>query len=205
MGGDDRQLRFSTSGGATSPGASLINDPYQNNFVLQLNGSNRIEVGPTLITLNGNVLCGAVTMSSATVANALTCTSLTTNEIDLSMPGLSTNIMVNGAGRLSFTQLNTRVLGDLEVTGNLSVSGTGGGATLSAPVGSGLTIDGNDILLNHDNSIIAGFDEKVASSGTWNANGNFWDAYYTYPPGHNHFILARPMQRSSFPFKAKRP
>ena len=119
-----------------------------------------------------------MTASSATVANALTCGSLTTNEIDLSMPGLSSNIMVNGASRLSFTQLNTRVLGDLEVTGNLSVSGTGGGATLSAPVGSGLTIDGNDILLNHDNSI-AGFDEKVANSGTWNANGNFWDAYYT--------------------------
>ena len=95
--------------------------------------------------------------------------------------------MVNGASRLSFTQLNTRVLGDLEVTGNLSVSGTGGGATLSAPVGSGLTIDGNDILLNHDNSIIAGFDEKVANNGTWNANGNFWDAYYTYPPGHTSF------------------
>ena len=105
----------------------------------------------------------------------------------MSMPGLSSNIMVNGSGRLRSTQLNTRVLGDLEVTGNLSVSGTGGGATLSAPVGSGLTIDGNDILLNHDNSIIAGFDEKVASSGTWNANGNFWDAYYTYPPGHKSF------------------
>ena len=95
--------------------------------------------------------------------------------------------MVNGSGRLSFTQLNTRVLGDLEVTGNLSVSGTGGGTSLSAPVGSGLTIDGSDILLNHDNSIIAGFDEKVASSGTWNTNGNLWDAYYSYPAGHKSF------------------
>ena len=121
-------------------------------------------MGPNLITLNGSVLCGAMTASSATVANALTCGSLTTNEIDLSMPGLSSNIMVNGASRLSFTQLNTRVLGDLEVTGNLSVSGTGGGTSLSTPVGSGLTVDGSDILLNHDNSIIAGFDEK---SGQW--------------------------------------
>ena len=150
---------MSTSDGATSPGASLINDPYHKNCLLQLNGSDRIEVGPTLITLNGNVLCGAITVSSATVANALACASLTTNEIDLSMPGLSSTSMVNGASRLSCTQLNTRVLGDIAVTGNLSVSGTGGGATLSAPVGSGLTIDGNDILLNHDNSIIAGFDE----------------------------------------------
>ena len=55
---------------------------------------------------------------------------------------------------------------------------------MSAPVGSGLTVNSSDMLLNHDNSIIAGFDEKAANSGTWNANGNFWDAYYTYPPGH---------------------
>ena len=38
-GGDDSQIMFSTSDGATSPGASLINDPYQNKFVLQLHGS----------------------------------------------------------------------------------------------------------------------------------------------------------------------
>ena len=67
------------------------------------------------------------------------------------------------------------------------MSGTGGGTSLSAPIGSGLTLNGNDILLNHDNSIIVGFDEKVASNGNWNANGNFWDAYYTYPTGHTSF------------------
>ena len=130
------------------------------------------------------MFCGLVTASSATIANALTCASLATNEINLSMPGLSSNITVNGSSRLSFTQLNTQILGDLEVTGNLSVSGTGGGTSLSTPVGSGLTVNGSDILLNHDNSIIAGFDETVANSGTWNTNGNFWDAYYSYPPGH---------------------
>ena len=59
-------------------------------------------------------------MSSATVANALTCVSLTTNEIDLSMPGMSSNIMVNGTSRLSFTQLKTQVHNDLEVLGNIS-------------------------------------------------------------------------------------
>ena len=108
-GGDDSQILFSTSDGAITPGASLINDPFQNSFVLQLNGSDRINVGPSLITLNGNVLCGAVTMSSATVANAVTCASLTTNEIDLSMPGLSSNILVGGSNRLSFTQLKTQI------------------------------------------------------------------------------------------------
>ena len=59
-------------------------------------------------------------MSSATVANALTCASLTTNEIDLSMPGRSSNIMVNGTNRLSFTQLKTQVHNDFEVLGNIS-------------------------------------------------------------------------------------
>ena len=159
----------------------MINDPYQNSFLLKLNGSDRINVGPSLITLNGSVACGAmsldtilnltttglashiqlngsdritlnqtnttlhgevacgplsassatvggaITASSATVVNTVSCASLTANEINLSMPGLSSNIMVNGAGRLSFTQLNTRILGDLEVTGNVTVNGTGGG------------------------------------------------------------------------------
>ena len=58
---------------------------------------------------------------------------------------------------------------------------------MSTPVGSGLTVNGNDILLDHDNSIIVGFDEKVASSGTWSNNGNFWEAYYSYPAGHKSF------------------
>ena len=35
--------------------------------------------------------------------------------------------------RLSFTQLKTQILGDLEVTGNLSVSGTGGGSVDLTP------------------------------------------------------------------------
>ena len=180
-GGDSSQILFSTSDGATNPGASLINDPYQNSFLLKLNGSDRINVGPSLITLNGSVACGAMsldtilnltttglashiqlngsdritlnqtnitlhgdvacgplsassatvggamTASSLTTVNAVTCGSLTTNEINLSTPGLSSNIMVNGAGRLSFTQLNTQILGDLEVTGNLTSANGGGG------------------------------------------------------------------------------
>ena len=32
-----------------------------------------------------------------------------------------------------------------------------------------------------------GLVKKGANNGTWNANGNFWDAYYTYPPGHKSF------------------
>ena len=121
------------------------------------------------------------------------------------MPGLSSNIMVNGANRLSVTQLNTHVLGDLEVTGNLSVSGTGGGTSLSAPVGSGLTIDGNDILLNHDNSITVGFDEKwpVAARGTRMATSGTRTT--AIPPDINHFTLARSMQRLVLPCLGKLP
>ena len=38
--------------------------------------------------------------------------------------------MVKGGGRFSSTQLNTRILGDLEVTGKLTVSGSGGGGSV---------------------------------------------------------------------------
>ena len=67
----------------------------------------------------------------ATVTNAVPCGTLTTDEIQLQMPGLSTNVMVNGAARMSFTQLKTQVLGDLEVTGNLTSANGGGTIDLS--------------------------------------------------------------------------
>ena len=72
-----------------------------------------------------------MTASSATVTNAVSCGTLTTDEIQLQMPGLSTNVMVNGAARMSFTQLKTQVLGDLEVTGNLTSANGGGTVDLS--------------------------------------------------------------------------
>ena len=124
-----------------------------------------------------------MTASSATIANTVSCATLTTNEINLSMPGLSSNIMVNGAGRLSFTQLNTRILGDLEVIGNLTVSGTGGGELLSAPVRSGPTVSGSDLLFNHDHATTIGFGDAVYVSG-WASDANRFDGYYTYPSGH---------------------
>ena len=193
-GGDDSKIDFSTADGATTPGASLINDPYQNTFVVQLNGSDRINVEPSLITLNGSVACGALKINgldtvsldgsnncvfsrpclfpsgftsagtcgfqSNVVMNAVQMSSLTTPSINIQMPGLASHIEVDSAARVSFTQTETQLHGDVSITGNLTVGGTGGGTSLSAPVGSGLTINGNDILFNHDNSIIAGFDEK---------------------------------------------
>mgnify|MGYP006888609562 CR=1 FL=1 len=124
-------------------------------------------------------------VSTATVTNAVSCGSLTTNEINLSTPGLSSNIMVNGAGRLSFTQPNTRIFGDLDVTGNLT-SANGGGGSLSAPVCSALALNGNEILLNHDNAATIGFGDAVYVSG-WASDTNRFDGYYTYPSSHQGF------------------
>ena len=220
-GGDDSQIDFSTADGATTPGATLYNDPYTNLFVVRLNGANRIDVEPALITLHGSVACGALKINNldtvsldgsnncvlhrpcqfpngftsagvcgfqnTVVMNDVQMNSLSTPSINIQMPGLASHIEVDSAARVSFTQTETQLHGDVSITGNLTVGGTGGGTSLSAPVGSGLTINGNDILLNHDNSYIVGFDDKVASSGTWNNNGNFWDAYYTHPAGHRSF------------------
>ena len=36
-----------------------------------------------------------------------------------------------------------------------------------------------------------GLMKNVASSGTWNATGNFWDAYYAYPAGHKSFYSSQ--------------
>ena len=100
----------------------------------------RITLNQTNTTLHGGIACGPLSASSvtsggammastATITNAVSCASLATSEINMSMPGLSSDITVNGAGRLSSTQLNTRILGDLEVTGNLS-SANGGGRSV---------------------------------------------------------------------------
>ena len=100
--------------------------------------------------------------------------SLTTPAINIQMSGLASHISVNDVSRISFTQLDTQIHGDVSITGNLTVSGTGGGgSSLTAPVGSGLTVSGSDVKLDHDNSSIVGFDDKVASSGAWNTKRQF--------------------------------
>ena len=83
---------------------------------------------------------------------------------------------------------------DLTVGGNAAISGTltvngspVGGSSLSAMEGSGLTISGSDIKLDHGNWVTQGFADKVDHSG-FNTNGNFWDGYSTYPSGHQTFF-----------------
>ena len=97
-GGDDSQIDFSTADGATNPGATLYNDPYGNHFVVRLNGVNRIDVEPSLITLHGSVLCGATTLSGV---------------LNLTTTGLANHIQFNGSDRITLNQTNTTLHGDI--------------------------------------------------------------------------------------------
>ena len=91
------------------------------------------------------------------------------------------------------TSSNLTCANDIAVGGNATISGTltvngspVGGSSLSAMEGSGLTISGSDIKLDHGNWVTQGFADKVDHSG-FNTNGNFWDGYSTYPSGHQTF------------------
>ena len=88
---------------------------------------------------------------------------------DMNMPGVSSNAMMNGAARISFTQLKTQVHGDLEVLGDITASNI---VSLTAPAGSGVTISGHEAKVNHDNANIIGFNG-------WASDTNRFDAYYT--------------------------
>ena len=87
-GGSESQIDFSTGDGATTPGASLVNDPYANHFLIRLNAIDRINVGPALITLNGSVLCGATTLSGV---------------LNLTTTGLANHIQFNGSDRITLS------------------------------------------------------------------------------------------------------
>ena len=85
----------------------MINDPYENSFLLKLNGSDRINVGPSLITLNGSVACGALALD---------------NVLNLTTTGLASHIQQNGSERITFNQTNSVLHGDFSATGTLSSS-----------------------------------------------------------------------------------
>ena len=55
--------------------------------------------------------------------------SLTTPAINIQMSGLASHILVNDVSRISFTQLDTQIHGDVSTTGNLTCSGV---ATIDA-------------------------------------------------------------------------
>ena len=114
----------------------------------------------------------SIEASSATVHSNLTC-------YDLSASSLS-------------SANNLTVTGDATISGTLTVNGSPvGGSSLSALEGSGLTISGSDIKMDHSNSITQGFADLVDQSG-FGTNGNFWDGYNTYPSGHQTFFTNQP-------------
>ena len=76
-----------------------------------------------------------MTASSVTAVNGVSCGPLTTDAIYLLTPGLSSNIVVDGTSTISFTQLKTQILGDLEITGNLTSANGGGGGVLGGANG----------------------------------------------------------------------
>ena len=93
------------------------------------------------------------------------------------------------------TTSNLTSANDLTVGGNATISGMltvngapVGGSSLSAMEGSGLTISGSGIKLDHSNWITQGFADKVEHSG-FNTKGNFCDGYNTYPNDHQTFLL----------------
>ena len=104
-GGDDSQIDFSTAA-ATVPGATLFNNPYANHFVVRLNGVNRIDVQPALITLHGSVACGATTLSGVLNLTG----------------GLANHIQFNGSDRITFNTTSSTLHGDFSATGALSSS-----------------------------------------------------------------------------------
>ena len=123
-----------------------------------------------------NVMAGTATINGA----------LSTQQINLPT---NAYFNVNDQARINFFPSNTQVNGDLVVTGNVSSSHSG---SLSALQGSGLTISGSDITLDHGNWTTLGFNGKAADSGQWNTNGNFWDGYSTYLVVHVMFYTSTP-------------
>ena len=110
----------------------------------------------------------SIEASSATVHSNLTC-------YDLSASSLS-------------SANNLTVTGDATISGTLTVNGAPvGGGSLSAPEKSGLTIAGSDIKLDHGNWTTQGWGDKVDHSG-FSSKGNRWDAYSSYPSGHQTFF-----------------
>ena len=119
--------------------------------------------------------------------NDVQMSSLTTPSINAQMPGLASHSEVENAARISFTQLETQIHGNLSVTGNLTVSGTGGGSTVDlspyqhhpsahlAAYGAENYYAGEYITINPDNQPL----DPYLSWGNTHFLSN--DTYHTYP------------------------
>ena len=172
---DQVQATQITTGSLTSSGGSIIG-----NFGINSHS-----------TVNNVACAGPLTCTDMTTSSVMANTATINGALSTQQINLPTNayVNVNDQARINFFPASTQVNGDLVVTGNVSSSNSG---SLSALQGSGLTISGSDITLDHDNWTTLGFNEKAAYSGQWNTTGNFWDGYSMYPAGHVTFYTNTP-------------
>ena len=87
---------------------------------LSFDGSGNMSLHKPVQFPNGFTATATCGFTANCVFNEVAMNALNTPAIYLQMPGLSSSISVDGAPRLSFTQIKTQVIGDLEVLGDIS-------------------------------------------------------------------------------------
>ena len=87
---------------------------------LSFDGSGNMSLHKPVQFPNGVTATATCGFTANCVFNEVAMNALNTPAINLQMPGLSSSISVDGAPRLSFTQIKTQVIGDLEVLGDIS-------------------------------------------------------------------------------------
>ena len=97
---------------------------------MSFDGSNNCVLRRPCQFPSGFTSAGVCGFQNTVVMGEVKLNSLTTPAINIQMSGLASHISVNDVSRISFTQLETRVQGDLSITGNQTVSGTGGGSNV---------------------------------------------------------------------------
>ena len=122
----------STTGNITCSGDLLLNSKLKINSLdaVSFDGSNNCVFHRPCLFPSGFTSAGVCGFQNAVVMNDVQMNSLTTPAINIQMSGLASHISVNGVSRISFTQLETQVHGDLSITGKRTVSGTGGGSNV---------------------------------------------------------------------------
>ena len=92
---------------------------------LSFDGSGNMMLHKPVQFPNGFTATATCGFTANCVFNEVAMNALNTPAINIQMPGLSSSISVDGAPRLSFTQIKTQVIGDLEVLGGISGTITG--------------------------------------------------------------------------------
>ena len=121
----------STTGSLTCSNDLLLNSKLKINSLdaMSFDGSNNCVLHRPCQFPSGFTSAGVCGFQNTVVMDDVQMNSLTTPAINIQMSGLASHILVNDVSRISFTQLDTQIHGDVSITGNLTVSGTGGGGS----------------------------------------------------------------------------